>query len=308
MNLDFEVKSFFTDLIFGLVSYGWFRILRRLIKEARKLKACFNLTDNSHIITNLKDLKEAESSKLWPFVFIKGKSEKIYTRAGNYLNKDIILSNGNSLYLEDFFLKIDGGKVIVQPNKKMQFNNFDTDYIKMNTGVFSNISKFLFNSESPVLKENQELILFGEINKSSDSNTSEFRKYINISPEFIERNSDLNSFIVSLRSIQINKTFFIAASLLVFTGVLMIFFNKKYWNRIKKLKFNSRLRKRIYCLKCNLSPCHVYCENCQELSEYCYECFKKFQDEIDEGKLILHDIKCSKCFQVMEFAQYLVKN
>ena len=309
MNLNLLLEeSLIIDILMGALSYGWFKLLKKLFKEIGRLRGLFYLTDKTSIITNINDLNKLEKSKLKPFFFLKGKTEKIYKREGNYLKPDIILSNCNNKYLEDFFLNIDGGKVIVQPHFKMKYSNFDSEYIRNERTTLSKLLNFLFFSKSPVLKENQEIILFGQINESSNNIISEFENFKNIIPDYIEKGSNLSNVSVALRSIQINKTVLTAGLFLFCTGAAITLFYRIYWNYFKKFFFIKKKRIRIYCKKCNSNPCNVFCENCLELNEYCNGCFKNFQDEIDEGKITLNDIRCCKCSKKMEDVQYLVKN
>ena len=293
------------DFCICVGGYLLFRASKKLLREIRKLIGIINITKSANIITDLQKLSIINQTLLKPFVFIKGTSEKIFNRDTSYIHKDIILSYSNSNYLEDFFLNLKKGKVLIQPHPKMQHFNLENSYLKNDSGIFSSLFRYLFNSESPVVRSGDEFMVYGRIKNNKDYVLKDQEMYLNIKPVFIERGGDISSFCISVRSMQITKTFLALTSFLMISGGLLFYYSIFYK---KKIKHSNMKRNRVYCLKCNINPCNILCEKCDYLNEYCSDCFKNFQNEINDDNLLLKDLKCCFCKEVLNIAQLLITN
>ena len=142
--------------VYGIMSVGS-SIIKEIKKLRKKLKFLKDFKNNENKISlnnnNLESGSESDSlcdafstySEMRnvnhdDYVIIKGTSEKIYPRHGSLIDKNVIVSIGNSTYLEDFILKNDTSKIsnissknliekyFIQPYPGTRMHNLKTQY------------------------------------------------------------------------------------------------------------------------------------------------------------------------------------
>jgi hypothetical protein len=256
---------------------------RKLFKEGNKL------TEGD--IKNLPDKS---------FVILEGSANKIYERKTTYIDKSIILSESNTTYYEDFLLS---GRFspscLIQPYQKTKLNNLQLRYLQKET-YDSFLYKIVF-TKSQTISNGDIVYVFGKVNKNTNDITSNMMKYVNVKPKAISGKSlgDLQNTCTSLYPIFTNCLQAITLTLFVYIGTL------KLLPSIKKLLSRPRQRLRILCKDCNVNPCNILCEKCENLSEYCANCYIKLQDRINSDEILLENIKCPFCNGILDHVQKL---
>ncbi len=240
-------------------------------------------------------------------MIIKGTTLKLFNRKSSYMNPNVILSYGNSTYMEDFILNLKNKeKVLVQPNLKTKPFNLDTSYLISNDSWFKKVWNFCFFKKIPVLKAYQEVLIYGKLTKNNLSTIKEYEKYVTIVPKFIDRSCESPSNFDNYRSLKILKVKLALFGVLFLTGALVSLFTSFYWLKIKNFFFKVRERKSIYCKICKERPCNILCEECDGLNEYCSICFKSLENYISDGRIQLSDIRCCNCSKELDKAQIIM--
>jgi hypothetical protein len=295
--------------VLGLCAYGLFEIGSAILEELRLYKKKVKILDEhgDHEFT----AQEMDKLKNGDYVLISGKTEKIYARNSELLDKSVILSWSNSTYYEDFFLNSPSGKVVIQPYGGCRFHGLDYKYLTDCTTTWQKICRLLFFKKSAVVTENQQLYVFGKVMKKLNNIPTDLQGFINIKPKEITTTSlkDLKYYVPEKHSTTIffRSLFFFALG--IFTALYIkrtIFPSMKKW-----LGFGADQivkRKHEVCLTCKSKPAHILCGKCKNFTNYCLECFKNLTDEISSGKRRPQDLDCEYCSQKLDNCIELLLN
>jgi hypothetical protein len=298
-----NIQDFFKLYIFSFSCYMFYTTGCSLFKEIKKLLKKLNFLSKSGQEFSIKKLSHNE------YAIVTGKAEKIYPRYGSYIDKNIIVSESNTTYYEDFFFYLTSGeKCIVQPYPGTRLHNLTLKYLKNNNEenkIWDRITKILFFTKSQTINNGDILHIFGKINKNENDVVREFSNLINIKPKEISGRS-INDLIHKIKEKHYTKIFF-DGLFFILCGLLMTYHLKFYlFDKIKKMRHTIKHRTRIYCKECNINPCNILCEKCLNLSEYCDVCYMNLQEKINNEEINIADIKCSHCKKTLDYCQKLL--
>lgn len=281
------------------------QLISNLIKQVYKCKASVILFSklrkeygNNLSKANALDCLYLNHGK---YALISGMAKKLVKRLPNdIISEKIILSKGNSFYFETFKLaKIPQNllkykNLLIEPS--LQTKMLDV-FERWNNGKLMKQKSFirkLFKSKSEVIKDRDGVYLFGTVKELSPSTISIHPYYIS-NESFNDVEYDSSSIVPIIRN-----GFLIIANVIVIATITKIIYG--YY---QKWKSNRKFRYGIYCTKCKNNLCNVLCEKCENVTNYCSDCYKQFQVEIDNKKIKLKDIKCIHCNLILNSVQEL---
>jgi hypothetical protein len=277
------------------------------------------ISENSQISFTPYSFQEIKNLNHDDYVIIKGISEKIYPRHGSYIDKNVIVSIGNSTYIEDFILKNDLKSInpkniknqienfLIQPYPGTRMHNLKTQYLTKSNNFWDKFCKFVFFAPSQTISDKDQLYIFGKLNKNPNDISSEFSNYFNIKPKEISGLS-LKNLKYYLKEKHTTNIFFQSLLFIIISGA--VYFHIKFfiYPSIKNMLNTIKYRSRILCITCNREPCNTLCEKCYNLTEYCEYCYINLQEKINREQIKLEDIKCLFCGDVLDSCQKLLNS
>ena len=300
-----NIWNFIISGSLGLSIYLTPQLISKLIKQVNKCKASVMLFSklrkeygNNLIKANALDCLYLNHGK---YALLSGMAKKLVKRLPNeIINEKIILSKGNSFYIETFKLAkipqnlLECKSIIIEPS--LQTKMLDV-FERWNNGKLMKKKSFirrLFKSKSEVIKDGDGVYLFGTVKELSPST-------ISIHPYYISNESFNDIEYESSSIVPIIKSGF-----MIITNVIAIaMITKLIYDYYQQWKRNRKVRCGIYCSKCKNNLCNVLCEKCENVTNYCSDCYKRFQVDINNNKIKLKDIKCIHCNLTLNSVQEL---
>lgn len=298
----------FTELYFsGIILFGIYEIshvfLKSIKKYIKKLKFLKKIK-NENMLYNKGIMHNTENKE---YILVNGKTEKLYPRSGDLINKNIILSEGYSRYTEDFKLDV---SMLIQPYQNTSFHNFDKSYIytqKENENSLLKFFKFIFFRKSDVLLDGKEVFVFGKMNKNSWDILDAYKDLYHIKAKAIDTKS-FESLISNIHSKSLEKCI-TYAGFLVMLSIILYYETRGFLIPLfKKLFFTIKHRNLIFCKECNNNPCNLMCEKCENIADYCDNCYVKLQEKINNDEISITEIKCHFCTRTLDKTQKLLYN
>lgn len=231
------------------------------------------------------------------FIAVEGKVGNIARRKGNYIDRSIILSEGNTTYYEDFLLFGNFSPTcLIQPYQKTKLKELSKHYLRNETEK-SFFGKNIFYSKSPSVCEGDYVYIFGKINTNPSYILPEFKDYLNIKPYYINGRSfdDLKKECTTIAPILSSLIKLGMCSLILY--IMYLAFGPS--------RIRVRERSNLICKECRLNPTNIMCEKCENIGEYCDECYLQLQKRIDDDEISLHSIKCAYCKDILDCVQRL---
>ena len=300
-----NIWNFIVSGSLGISIYLTPQLIGKLIKQVNKCKTSVMLFSrlrkeygNNLIKANELDCLYLNHGK---YALISGMAKKIVKRLPNdIINEKIILSKGNSFYIEPFQLAkipqnlIEFKNIIIEPSLQTKmlsvFERWNNNKLMKNKSFI----RRLFKSKSEIIKDGDGVFLFGTVKQLSPST-------ISIHPHYISNESFNDIEYESSSIVPIIKS-----GCLIIANVLVIaLITKLICGYYQNWKNNRKLRCGIYCNKCKHNLCNVLCEMCENVTNYCSDCYKQLQFEIDNNKIKLKDIKCIHCNLILNSVQEL---
>lgn len=292
----------------------------KFLKEFKKRQLTNNTNNTIQENFTPYSFQEIKNFNHDDYVIIKGTSQKIYPRYGSYIDKNVIVSIGNSTYIEDFTLKNDLNSMksiknvknqienfLIQPYPGTRMHNLTTQYLTKSTTFWSKVSKFLFFSKSQTIKDKDQLYIFGKLNRNPNDISSEFSNYFNIKPKEISGLS-LRNLTYYIKEKHTTKIFFQTLLFIIISGVIFFHIKLYFYPELKNMMNRVRYRSRILCVTCNREPCNTLCEKCYNLTEYCDNCYINLQEKINTNQIKLENIKCLFCGDILDSCQRLINS
>ncbi len=203
-------SSFVSGYLTCLLGVGSFYMAKLFYEEIKKYLTISNFLRTGKTLRNASELNyKKENNTTKQFVILEGHAKKLFTRSGNYIDPNIILSKAYSTYYEDFLLKLQGGSVLIQPYPNTNLSHLKKEYIG-NVGFFGLIFRSLLFNQSDVLKTGDKVFIFGEINRDKTyvPDDTYFTSYVNIKPKFISE-GQYYDFTYALKSTYLSNSFFL---------------------------------------------------------------------------------------------------
>ena len=300
------INSFLNGYITCVLAMSWGYAAQLFYLEVKKFLSITKFLTTGKTCKTLNEVYNYKNKLTHQFVMLEGTAHKIFPRSGDYINSDIILSKAYSTYYEDFFLRLKGGNVLIQPFQKTQLCYLKQEYLG-NSGIFMSFIRNFFFNKSEVLKSNDKIYIFGEINKDTTYVPIDdfFSVLVNIKPKVICAGT-FDDFSYSIKSLHLSKSFFYLIGFAICSFGFIYQFRKNVWPGIKKLKTIIKKRLSSNCKVCKINPCNVLCESCENLTDLCDQCYRNFQVKLNNNEIMLKDIKCVNCKVVMKSAQLLL--
>ena len=291
-------KRTFKDFFYGYCiissSYASVGLVKTLIKQYNKYldsKQLFSKIGNNNIMNINK------------YYLLAGEAKKLISPIKNTFNQDLIGLKGNTVYFENFILNCNNLKYIIQPTPLTKFFSLKKCYIRNENNNLPEVNK-LFISKSEVLNNGDKIYLFGKAIENKGNLIENYENLIQIKPYIISHSSydELKKICLSIYPMVKTciKISFVGIFLLI--GIKHFYLKYQYW---------KNRNKRRYVLKCNVCKnnlCDILCEKCENLTNYCSQCYSKLQDEINSKKIKLKNIKCVHCNQILDIVQIIKFN
>lgn len=294
------LEEFIQVYLTGILSFAVYTTMSSLFKEINKFIDKRNFFNGSKD-KNIYQICEGQAEKL-----MRRQSNENY----NKHFKNLLLSQSFSTYYEDFKVKGKDKTYIIQPYQKTKIMNLTKTFIKIdeNESFYNKIFKRLFFKESPTLMEGDYISVFGKLNNKEDDEIELYENLPTIKAKTIFKDKNVESLANYELKISAQKILF---KFLSFTLILLLLEHQLKAQIIPRFfKFFKRFKSRrfIYCKLCKINTRNILCEKCENLTEFCDNCYSSFQSKIELDQIKLNDIKCPHCNKVLDAVQKLIYN
>lgn len=291
----FNQKDFLFAYIIASSTYCGYYLLRQLTKDIKKYKM-FKDVFTKHSSENIN-----QASKKGGLVVLDGYAKKIYERTNNLVDSEIIISKSNSWYIENFVVNcLNQNSFLIQPNQNTKMFSLPRRF--NNKANMRRIWNQLFKFKSEIINSGDRVYLVGKVITNKNDLIPYSKDIFQIKPYMISEHSliDLQNECLSIFPIIKNSL------KLVFAGFLIYFGLVHFKNCI--IDYYSRRKRRdgVLCHKCNIEPCNILCEKCENLTNYCSICYLSLQSEINNKQIRLDNVKCIHCNKVLDVVQKLI--
>jgi hypothetical protein len=312
MNDDY--RDFIRGYSTCIIGYGIYSISKRLYKQIKKffkqIKIFKTITPQ---ITDVRNMKLFDKKAKFDenYLILEGECDKLFTRYGNEKVKNIIISEAFTTYYEDFFLNLSNNiinsnnKVFVQPYQKTKLINLNRKYID-DGNWFYRIIRALFFEKNPVLEKGDKAIIFGKIIQNKKDIIKEFSNYYSIKAKYIYKDGSYNDLVKFIKKTHIKNIFFNSFVLGLLLSIFYFQVKSYIIPGIKRIFSKIKKRMSIYCKECKINPCNIMCEKCENIVDYCDNCYIKLQEKINRNEIRLEMIKCPFCNKRLDACQKLM--
>lgn len=292
----FNQKDFFFAYIIASSSYCSYYLFRQLTKDIKRyqmFKESFRKKPIEYI---------NQTSSKGGLVVLNGFAKKIYERNNNLVDSEIIISKSNSWYIENFVVESTNNfeSFLIQPNQNTKMFSLPRRY--NNKENMRSIWNRLFKFKSEIINSGDQVYLIGKIITNKNDLVPYSENLSQIKPYMISEHSIVDLQNECLSIFPMIKT----GTKLLIAGCLFYFGLVHFKNCIVDYYRRRKRRDGILCHKCNLEPCNILCEKCENLTNYCSICYLSLQSEINNKHISLDDIKCVHCNKVLNVVQKLI--